>query len=92
MSYIPNAKHSASSQMQASSLTLVKQFDYFTRLSFNQVLGVPKLTDADVKRYRQRTIYNYKILKRLNIAASGWHVEQFLALAKYSERNSRNTI
>lgn len=33
--------------MQASSLTLVKHFDYFMWISFNQVLGVLKLTDAD---------------------------------------------
>lgn len=92
MSYIPNAKNSASSQMQASSLILVKHFDYFTWISFNQVLGVLTLTDADVKTYTQKTIYNYKILERLHIVASGWHVEQFLALTKYSERNSRNII
>lgn len=54
MSYIPNAKHSASSQMQASSLILVKHSDYFTWISSNKVLGVLKLIDADVKRNRQK--------------------------------------
>lgn len=92
MSHIPNAKHSASSQMQARSLILVKHFDYFTWISFNQVLGVLKLTFADVKRYRQKTIYNYKILERWNTAASGGHLKQFFALTRYSERSSRNII
>lgn len=47
---------------------------------------------AKVKRYRQKTICNYKILERTNIAASGWHLEQFLALTRYSRRKSRNII
>lgn len=72
--------------MQASSLILVKHFDYFTWISVNQVLGVLMLTDADVKRNMQKTIYNYKILERLIIAASGWHLEQFLAQTRYTER------
>lgn len=90
MSYIPNAKHSASSQMQASSLILVKHSDYFTWISSNKVLGILKLIDTDVKRNRQKTIYNYKILERLITAASGGHLEQFLALTRHLERNSRN--
>lgn len=51
--YIPNPKHSVSPQMQASSLILVKHSDYFMWISSNQVLGVLKLMDADVKRNRQ---------------------------------------
>lgn len=75
MSYIPNAKHSVSSQMQASPLILVKHSDYFTWISSNNILGVLKLIDDDVKRNRQKTIYNDKILVRLITATSGWHLE-----------------
>lgn len=43
-----------STQMQGSSLILVKHSDYFTWISSNKVLGVLKLIDADVKRNRQK--------------------------------------